>query len=108
MLRNFRAIIWKNLLLRKKHWLLTTTEIIIPVILFALVAYGRSQIDSMKKIEVLDPTYYEYANEEFLNLNIPVGDMHLSYAPYTSFTEKIVVKVKEKFQIPSEGKMNLN
>lgn len=104
MFRNFRAILWKNLLLRKKHWLLTATEIIIPVILFGIVAYGRSQIDSMKKIEILNPTYYDYLDEEYLNANVPVGDMHLSYAPYTNLTSKIVKKIQEKFGLISEGK----
>ncbi|CAH1380553.1 unnamed protein product, partial [Tenebrio molitor] len=51
MWRELKLILWKNLLIRKRHWVLTLIEILIPILLFTLIAYGRSKISGLNKIE---------------------------------------------------------
>ncbi|KAL3285992.1 hypothetical protein HHI36_000506 [Cryptolaemus montrouzieri] len=58
-LKQLRLVLWKNALIRKRHWVLTLFEILLPIILFVLVSYSRSKISGIAKQEILDPTYTE-------------------------------------------------
>jgi ATP-binding cassette subfamily A (ABC1) protein 3 len=103
MWRELKLILWKNLLIRKRHWLLTLTEILIPILLFTLIAYGRSKISGLNKIEIRDPTYHEKSEIDEIFAHLGVGEISLWYSPYTDFTESIIQRVQDKFQIPGEG-----
>ena len=37
----FLVISWKNLLLKRRHWFMTILEIVLPIILFVLIAVLR-------------------------------------------------------------------
>ena len=37
----FLVLTWKNLLLKKKHWFMTILEIVLPILLFVLIAVLR-------------------------------------------------------------------
>ena len=52
-LRKFLVLQWKSLLQKKRHWILTLLEIVIPSILFIAVVVLRYQADefSPKQIE---------------------------------------------------------
>lgn len=105
MLRQLKLILWKNLLIiRKRHWLLTLTEILIPILLFTLVAYGRSKISGMNKQIIDYATHYDRIGRDEIYSHLDVGDLNLWYSPYNDFTEKIIRKVQEDFQIPGDGK----
>jgi ATP-binding cassette subfamily A (ABC1) protein 3 len=108
MWRELKLILWKNLLIRKRHWVLTLTEILIPILLFTLIAYGRSKISGLNKIEIKDPTYHEKSEIDKINARLGVGEMSLWYSPYTDFTEGIIKIVQEKFQIPEEAIREFN
>ena len=41
ILSKFLVLTWKNFLLKRKHWLMTIFEILIPVVLFAILAILR-------------------------------------------------------------------
>ena len=41
ILSKFFVLTWKNFVLKKKHWVATTFEILVPVVLFALLAILR-------------------------------------------------------------------
>jgi ATP-binding cassette subfamily A (ABC1) protein 3 len=103
MWRELKLILWKNLLIRKRHWVLTLTEILIPTLLFTLIVYGRSKVSGLNKIEIKDPTYHEKSEIDKIYARLGVGEMSLWYSPYTDFTEGIIKIVQEKFQIPEEG-----
>jgi ATP-binding cassette subfamily A (ABC1) protein 3 len=103
MWRELKLILWKNLLIRKRHWVLTLIEILIPILLFTLIAYGRSKISGLNKIEIKDPTYHEKSEIDEIYAHLGVGEISLWYSPYTDFTEGIIKIVQEKFQIPGEG-----
>ena len=44
ILSKFLVLSWKNLLLKKRHWFMTCMEVVLPIVLFALIAVLRSQI----------------------------------------------------------------
>lgn len=46
ILSKFLVLSWKNLLLKKRHWFMTCMEVVLPIVLFALIAVLRSQITS--------------------------------------------------------------
>lgn len=41
--RKVGLLVWKNLLLRKRHYVVTTLEILLPTLFALLLVYGRSQ-----------------------------------------------------------------
>lgn len=102
-LRGLRVIIWKNYVLRKRHFILTATEIVIPTLLFMLFAYARSETDLLSK---------EFVNETTFNDPFPAADLYtklnlhetkLYYAPKTPFTEELIDKARLKLHIFQEG-----
>jgi hypothetical protein len=103
MWRELKLILWKIFLIRKRHWVLTLTEILIPILLFTLTAYGRSKIRGLNKVEIKDPTYHKKHEIDEIYARLGVGEISLWYSPFTDFTEGIIKTVQEKFQIPGEG-----
>ena len=53
-LSKFLVLLWKNLLLKRRHWFMTILEIVIPVLLFIVLAVVRGEIDQ--------PTSYPLKN----------------------------------------------
>ena len=49
----FWVLLWKNLLLKRRHWFMTILEIAVPVLLFVVLAVVRGQIN------VVEETYVE-------------------------------------------------
>ena len=41
----FLVLLWKNLLLKRRHWFMTILEIAVPVLLFVILAVIRGEID---------------------------------------------------------------
>ncbi|KYB26832.1 ATP-binding cassette sub-family A member 3-like Protein [Tribolium castaneum] len=102
MFQHLKLLLWKNLVIRKRHWLLTLTEILIPILLFTLVAYGRSKISGLNKQVIDFPTYYRENTLDEIYSHLDVGELKLWYSPYNDFTGKIIRKVQETFQIPGD------
>jgi hypothetical protein len=106
LLRKFGLVMWKNLLLRKRHWIVTSFEIVIPVALFILAAVIQSQlstsdmnrvsanyaeIDSEHQvINYVSANYFEIYNEHQLTRSIRSCNEPLLYAPNNNFTRLIV------------------
>ena len=44
ILSKFLVLSWKNLLLKKRHWFMTILEVVLPIVLFILLAVLRQQI----------------------------------------------------------------
>lgn len=98
-LLKLKVVLWKNLIIRKRHWLLTIFETLLPVTIFFLIAYARSQIKGLHKIKVEFPTYNELSSIEYNTIN-----GHLLYVPQSEFYDNIIHKVVVKFQIQSDSK----
>lgn len=101
---DLKAILWKNAVLRRRHWFLTTIEIIVPTILFAIVSYSRSKVGGLGKISVNDSTYNQIENSQNIYTRLNFYDLNVVYCPGTEFTDDLIQKVKEKLQIPSDRK----
>jgi len=93
LLRKFGLVVWKNLLLRKRHWIVTSFEIVIPVVLFILAAVIQSQLGSPDVIHV-SANYFPIENEDEVTCNILYNcNKPLLYAPNISFTSSIMGNV---------------
>lgn len=94
-LRKLCLILWKNLVIRKRHWILTLIEIVIPVLLFIVVALVRSEIGP--SIDTLHPAkYHEILTEGAViegSMEAISESSSLLYAPHNNFTQKIMAAV---------------
>ncbi|KAG7161493.1 ATP-binding cassette sub-family A member 3-like 3 [Homarus americanus] len=107
---------WKNLLLRKRHWLLTTFEILLPALLFTLLLTIRLLPDSdflpkyINKNSTFPPTtelnlrkivcgHYGHWMDLFLKClvieNFLPGDRKLFYGPPGNFTQGVAEYVAD-------------
>jgi hypothetical protein len=88
-LRKLDLVMWKNLLLCKRHWIVTSFEIVIPVALFILAAVIRSLIGSSDGR--VNPTqYFPVRDEQSLKHYFSYYESPLLYAPNNTFTRDIM------------------
>lgn len=99
-LLRLKVVVWKNLIIRRRHWLLTTFESLLPVVVFFLVAYARSQIKGLHKIEIQDPTYNDPEEISYDR----IGYINLLYVPENEFYSNIIQRTLVKLQLPSDSK----
>jgi ATP-binding cassette subfamily A (ABC1) protein 3 len=95
LLKKLWLILWKNLIIRKRHWILTLIEMVIPVLLFIVVAVVRSEIgpsnDELHPVE-----YYDIWTEDRIikQSTTSLSDSSLLlYAPQNNFTTKMMTVV---------------
>lgn len=94
-----KVVVWKNLIIRKRHWFLTIIEALLPVCLFLLIAYGRSQISGLNKVEFPDPTF-NY--KEGIKYDINVGNTYILYTPGNDYYTDLISKMHTKLSVPSD------
>ncbi|XP_048517910.1 ATP-binding cassette sub-family A member 2 isoform X1 [Dendroctonus ponderosae] len=94
-----KVILWKNCLIRRRHWFLTLCEALVPVLLFLLIAYGRSKITALSKHEVINMTYNDPFLLSYGNPGINLEETQVLYAPSSTYHGDIIHRVQEKFQI---------
>ncbi|XP_074030310.1 phospholipid-transporting ATPase ABCA3 [Leptinotarsa decemlineata] len=99
MRNKFRVVIWKNFIIRRRHWFLTILESLLPIALFFLIAYGRSKIDGLSKKEVTYPSRSEVMS---ISKDIDVGSTYILYTPENNFTTSVMKIFWNNFQIPSD------
>ena len=56
----FLVLLWKNLLLKRRHWFMTILEIAVPVLLFVILAVIRGQIDPPLYKEIITKNLETY------------------------------------------------
>ncbi|KAF5274074.1 hypothetical protein FQR65_LT04472 [Abscondita terminalis] len=97
-----KVVIWKNFIIRKHHWFLTICEIAVPIVLFLLIAYCRSELSFMQKHYVTTPSYNpEQSRDQFYyNFN---HEFKIYYGPETAFTSNLIRNVQLKFSLPNDG-----
>jgi len=89
LLRKFGLVMWKNLLLRKRHWIVTSFEIVIPVVLFILAAVIQSQLES--ESPDVSANYFPIRNEYAVTSYIwDSCDKTVLYTPNNDFTSRIM------------------
>jgi hypothetical protein len=89
LLRKFGLVMWKNLLIRKRHWIVTSFEIVIPVVLFILAAVIQSQLIT-SDVNNVSANFFEFENESQVTTNIARCNKPVLYAPNNSFTSRIM------------------
>jgi ATP-binding cassette subfamily A (ABC1) protein 3 len=91
LLKKVYLVMWKNLIIRKRHWILTLIEILIPVVLFIVVAAIRSNVNSTDEFR---PTqYFKSMSEDSImeeSLFALLDTSLLMYAPDNDFTGKMM------------------
>lgn len=98
--QQLEVVLWKNLIIRKRHWLLTIIESALPISLFLLIAYLSSEFCETNKIEV---TEAQYKNPQIIEYNKNLR-LSLYYAPNTSFYQDIMKRVQSKFRMQNYSK----
>jgi hypothetical protein len=80
---------WKNLIIRRRHRILTLIEIVIPILLFFVVAAVRSNIvSSDNAMRYRGPSaYFHIYNETNNSLS---SKLLLMYAPNVAYTDDIM------------------
>nr|CAD7265343.1 unnamed protein product [Timema shepardi] len=101
ILRKFSLVLWKNLVIRKRHWLLTIFEIAIPVILFAIMALIKSNVNTTHG-PTRDTTYFGTKNLESISHYFRFSNPVVYYAPDSEPQRTIMNRVKEKLYIRGE------
>jgi hypothetical protein len=87
LLRKFGLVMWKNFILRKRHWIVTSFEIVIPVVLFILAAVIQSQLNTLDVNNVnVSANFFEIENESQMTYSIWRCNKLVLYAPNNSFT----------------------
>ena len=93
LLRKFGLVVWKNLLLRKRHWIVTSFEIVIPVVLFILAAVIQSLLKS-PDVPHVSAKYFPIQSENDMTRYISFFcDESVLYAPNNNFTSCIIGNV---------------
>jgi ATP-binding cassette subfamily A (ABC1) protein 3 len=100
-LKKFCVVLWKNYVIRKRHWILTLLEIVIPVLLFIVVVLIRLEIGPSD--DKLHPVrYFDISNEdkviEHTMTALSDNSSLLLYAPQNNFTTKIMSNVSSKLK----------
>ncbi|XP_059481121.1 phospholipid-transporting ATPase ABCA1-like isoform X2 [Neocloeon triangulifer] len=98
-LRRLGVLVWKNsVLVRKRHWFLTLLETLLPLILFAIVAFIRANSASLGTKQVDSTTWFhEYSQ---LDLRRDFRDKHILFAPENNFTKRLMERAKIFGDIP--------
>ena len=99
--RKLSLVLWKNLIIRKRHWLLTIFEIVIPTLLFIMLAAVRS--DMTASTDDFHPESYSpvWSESQLIeSKHIPT----LLFAPAHNFTTRLVKEVAKELRL--KGKCN--
>lgn len=110
--RQLRLVLWKSYLIRRRHWLMTIFEIVLPVLLFFLVAYGRSKVTGIAKSEIIDPSYHPQTvlsskNDLYYQV-IDISSSYLFYTPSNNFTDDLIKRLQIKIGLYNENVKGFN
>jgi len=98
-----KVLLWKSLQLRKRYWLTTMIEILIPCLLFLLINKINSRFSNYKtfKPTIVDQSIPSPISEDILyrNFKILQTSVYFIYTPQTIETEQIMNIVKTKLNI---------
>lgn len=102
-----KVLLWKSLQIRKRYWLRTIIEIIVPCLLFFLINYVKSAFTNENAIKPIfvNQTIKSPISEEFLYQNFrnfySMG--YFIYTPYNSETKQIINMVQKNLDISNDN-----
>ncbi|KOC60391.1 ABC transporter A family member 6 [Habropoda laboriosa] len=101
-IRTFGLLLYKNLLIRKRHWKMTIfLQCLVPITLFILIQAMRDFSVQPPRI-INESTYYPIETKDkltYLNREFTV----LYYVPQNSYTESILEDVRMCLKLPKEN-----
>ncbi|XP_054278944.1 phospholipid-transporting ATPase ABCA1-like isoform X2 [Macrosteles quadrilineatus] len=89
MWQKVKVLLWKVYILRKRHFVLTFLELLVPVVLFWLVVHFKNMLPEQKEI-VTDKYPKLYSNITRL------GNYKIAFSPSNSITESVMKIASEK------------
>lgn len=89
-----KLVVWKNLIVRKRHKFLTIFEILMSAILFMILAIVQSKLPDMQNNHV---DHVEYPETELLDDS--TTPYSLFYAPQNSKIDELMNEVQSNFNI---------
>ena len=100
-LRIFGLLLYKNFLVRKRHWKMALfVEILIPLLLFVSI-WGARNLVARPPTELGKHAYLAQDQE----LHLPEGRKHLFVVPNNDFIKNIMKDVRECFKMnPGDSK----
>lgn len=102
----FKVLLWKSLQLRKRHWLSTIIEIIIPCLLFLLIHHLKLIMSNdASGPTIINQTISSPISEDNLYNNFMTYSRNyfILYTPQTNETEQIMNIVKTKLKIENDN-----
>lgn len=101
-IRNFGLLLYKNLIVRKRHWKTTIfLQCSVPIALFVLIQAARDF--SVQPPRVINgSTYYPMENKEQLTV-INRDYTFLYYVPHNTYTESVLQDVRICMTLPYEN-----
>lgn len=103
-LRIFCLLLYKNLLVRKRHWRMTIfLQALVPIGLFALLQSVRD-FSVQSPVMVNESTYYPINTQDELIKKIDNDLNKVYYVPRNSYTEKIMESVRYCLVLLPESK----
>lgn len=99
LIRKWQVLMWKNLIVRKRHWFLTLFEIVIPILLFwALALMRQNDFIGQKAADIPQIIYPVYSEQEIDDHSFVFHDfVKLAYAPDTPFTQEVIKEFNKTF-----------
>lgn len=91
----FKTIMWKNYILRKRHFIFTILEITFPSLIFGFLVFIRVHIGTQS--DSILPTYIPNSYNVDDCFYQFYGLVVVAFAPNNEFTREIMTKVKGIF-----------
>lgn len=104
MLKDLRLLTWKNIIIKRQHYILTIMEIALPIYFFNSMFSSFSQ--AFKDKESNNTLLNKYDN--YNRSSVPINLNHIWYTPQNQFTNDIIERIRRKKQIRILGKSVLS
>ncbi|ODM97301.1 ATP-binding cassette sub-family A member 3 [Orchesella cincta] len=106
MLRKIGLLVWKNLLFRKRHWVVTALEIILPTLCAMILASMKTQAGGGSHIDfdvtgnqtTIFPGIKEDDLKLLLALKVSCTNCIVAYAPDTDQTKQVIQELASNLE----------
>ncbi|CAG7822734.1 unnamed protein product [Allacma fusca] len=91
--RRLLLLIWKNMILRKRHWIITSFQVFLPVILvvgFTTANKATSTGERQQSGQPEPPPGPRHGIMEMARVAIELNNTRVAYAPSNAFTDKMI------------------
>lgn len=105
LLNKLYASLWKCWRIRCRHYLITIFVIFIPILLYGLLAWGRTKLGHISKQYVNETTYVDAMSEEYLysQYKVDIANTYLLYSPSSEFSNKLMREVQLQMDITNHS-----